>query len=150
MHPTHAPLCGKLPEDIFHIILDCDFVNTVWDHLQPTLSQLSAKILDDPEKALGIVQIKQKPGIILRNWLGYKLREQILLFERKSYHQTKLPSVELFKAKFNQSVATDVKQMIYRFNDDGTFGKFEEIVAFKGILCERKQHGEYRLKTVFK
>ena len=37
----------------------------------------------------------------------------------------------------HSAVATDVKQMIYRFNDDGTIGKFDEIVAFKGTLCER-------------
>ena len=145
-----CPLCGKLPEDIFHIILDCDFVNTVWDQVHPALSHLSTKILDDPEKALGIVRIKQTPGIMLRNWLGYKLREQILLFERRSYYHTNLPSVELFKAKFNQSVATDIKHMIYRFKNDGIIGKFDEVVAFKGILCEKKGQGEYRLKTVFK
>ena len=77
-----CPLCEKLPESIFHIILHCDFVNTVWAHLQPTLSYLNTKTLDDTEKALGIVQIKSTPGIVLRNWLGYRLRQQILPLER--------------------------------------------------------------------
>ena len=65
-----CPLCDKLPESIFHIILHCDFVNTIWSHLQATLSHLHTKTLDDTEKALGIVHIKKTPGMIMRNWLG--------------------------------------------------------------------------------
>ena len=145
-----CPLCEKLPESIFHIILHCDFVNTIWAHLQPTLSHLSTKTLDDTEKALGIVQINKTPGIILRNWLGYKLREQILIFERTIYRQSKRPSVDLFKTKFNQMVAKEVKDLMYRFNNEGRLDKFDEILPLKGILCEKIGHGEYSLKKVFK
>ena len=38
------------------------------------------------EKAFGIVKIKLTIGIILRNWLTYKLREEVMLFERRTYH----------------------------------------------------------------
>ena len=139
-----------MPESIFHIILHCDFVNTVWAHLQPILTQLNTKALDDPEKALGIVQIKSTPGISLRNWLGYKIREQILLFERRAYRQSKVPSLDMFKAKFNQMIATEVKHLMYRLKNEGKLDKFEEVVAFKGIICEKKGQGEYLFKRVFK
>ena len=145
-----CPLCEKMPESIFHIILHCDFVNTVWAHLQPILTQLNTKALDDPEKALGIVQIKSTPGISLRNWLGYKIREQILLFERRAYRQSKVPSLDMFKAKFNQMIATEVKHLMYRLKNEGKLDKFEEVVAFKEIICEKKGQGEYLFKRVFK
>ena len=145
-----CPLCEKLPESIFHIILHCDFANTVWEHLQPILLQLNPKALDDTEKALGIVQIKSTPDITLRNWLGYKIREKILIFERSAYRQSKVPSIDIFKAKFNQMIATEVKHLMYRFNNEGKLDKFDELVALKGIICEKKGQGEYVLKKVLK
>ena len=145
-----CPLCEKIPESIFHIILHCDFANSIWMHLQPIVSQLHAKVLDDVEKALGIVKIKKPPGMNLRNWLGYKLREQILLFERSAYHQSKVPTMDLFKAKFNQTVAREIKLLMYRFKNEGRLAQFDKIVAFKGILCEKKGEKEYCLKKIFR
>ena len=145
-----CPLCGNIPESIFHIILHCDFVNIIWAELQPTLTQLSEKTLDDTEKALGIVQIEKTADMILRNWLGYKLREQILIFERSTYRHSKEPSVDLFKTKFNQMIAKEVKDLMYRFNNEGRLDKFDEIIPLKGILCQKIGNGEYSLKKVFK
>ena len=145
-----CPLCRQKPESIFHIILHCDLVNTIWDQLSPTLSKLSMHTLDEAEKVFGIVQIRKSPGVILRNWLGYKLREQILLLERSAYHQSKAPSVEVFKAKYNQSVAADVKLLMYRFNNEGKLAKFDEIVAHNGVVCQKITSGEYCLRTVLK
>ena len=41
-HKVHniCPLCSKVPESIYHIILNCDFVNKVWIDIQPLLSSL--------------------------------------------------------------------------------------------------------------
>ena len=86
---------------------------------------------------------------MLRNWLGYKLREQILLFERRAYYQAKVPSIEIFKATYNQSMAKEVKDLIYRLRNEGNLKKFDEIIAFGGILCEKKGVDEYCLKQVF-
>ena len=117
-------------------------------HLQPILSQLHAKVLDDVEKALGIVKIKKPPGMNLRNWLGYKLREQILLFERSAYHQSKVLTMDLFKAKFNQAVAREIKHLMYRFKNEGRLAQFDKIVAFKGILCEKRERRNIALKKI--
>ena len=78
------------------------------------------------------------------------MREQILIFERTTYRQSKAPSVDLFKAKFNQKVGNDVKNLMYRFNNEGRLDKFDDTVALKGILCEKIGHGKYSLKKVFK
>ena len=80
--------------------------------------------------------------------MGYKLREQVLLLEKSAYHQSKPPSVEVFKVKFNHSVASDVKLLMYRFKNEGKLSKFDEIVAHKGIVCKKKAEGEYFLRIV--
>ena len=61
-----------------------------------------------------------------------------------------MPSVEVFKAVYNQSVAADVKLLMYRFNNEGKLAKFDEIVAHNGVVCQKITNGEYRLKTVLK
>ena len=145
-----CPLCSKIPESIFHIILHCDFVNSIWTQIEPILSQLHNKSITEEEKALGIVTIKPTSGILLRNWLTYKLREQIMLFERMAYHTSRAASADLFKAKFNQSMAFEIKQLMFRFNNENKLPLFDKMIAYQNILCEKIQEGEYRLKTVFK
>ena len=144
-----CPLCKKEPKSIFHIILHCDFTNEVWVLLQPTLSKLTTKSIDDTEKCFGIVQIKKPPCIVLRNWLGYKLREQILLFERRAYRQSKVPSLEIFKATYNQSIAKEVKDLMYRLRNDDNIGKFDDIIAFGGIICEKREQESIALSRSF-
>ena len=68
-------------------------------------------------------------------------------FERICYHSKKVSS-DLFKAKFNQSVAFEIKQLVIRFNNDGKLDIFDKIIAYRKILCEKIQDGEYRLNTV--
>ena len=145
-----CPLCKKVPKNIFHIILHCDYVNSIWAQLQPTLLKLSTKTLDDAEKALGITQIKKPACLILRNWLGYKLREQILQFERRAYHQSRAPTTDIFKATYNQAIAREVKDLLYRFHNEGNLRKFDEIIAFGGVVCEKKAGGEYLFKQIFR
>ena len=143
-----CPLCNNVPESIYHIILHCDFVNNIWTQIEPILKQIHCKSVTDDEKALGIVTIKSTPGILLRNWLTYKLREQVMLFERMSYHSPNKASLDLFKAKYNQSLACEVKQLIFRFNHENKLDKIDKIIAQQGILCEKVQEGEYLLKMV--
>ena len=57
--------------------------------------------------------------------------------------------MEIFKATYNQSIAKDVKDLMYTLNNDGNLRKFDEIIAFGGFLCEKKGVGEYSLNKVF-
>ena len=144
-----CPLCNKIPQNIYHIILHCDFVNTIWTHMQPVLSKIHSKLIDDAEKALGIINISHAPSIMLRNWITYKMREQILVFERKAHHSPKSVSIDSFKIKFNHSVAFEIKQLMFRYNHENNITKFDKIVAYQGILCEKIQEGEYRVNKIF-
>ena len=105
--------------------------------------------LNDEEKAFGIVHIKKTPGMLMRNFLAYKMREQIMQSERAAYHASNAPSFDHFKVKFNQDVASEVKRLMHRLNEEGKLPIFDKIVAHQGILCEQVGEGEYRLKKVF-
>ena len=116
--------------------------------MQMVLSKLHSKIIDDVEKALGIICIRSTPGIMLRNWLTFKMREQIMKFERNAYH-LRSASIDLFKIKFNHSVAFDIKQLMFRYNNENNISIFDKIVTYRGILCEKIQEGEYRINKFF-
>ena len=145
-----CPLCRKIPQSIYHIILHCEFANNIWTQIQPILFSLHRVAITDTEKALGIVSIKSTTGIQLRNWLTYKLREQIMHFERIAYHSSQTPSLDLFKAKFNQAMALEVKNHLFRFKNENKISDFDETIAHGGILCEKIQEGEYRFKILLK
>ena len=42
------------------------------------------------------------------------------------------------KTKFNLMIAGEVKHLMYRLKNEGKLDKFEEVLAFKGIICEKK------------
>ena len=143
-----CPLCDQEVESIYHIILDCEFVNALWMEIDPILLQLHRKHVTDEEKSLGIIHIKKTAGMIMRNWLTYKMRFEIMQYERAAYH-SKNSSLYIFKAKFNQSVASEIKQLLFRFYNDNKLEEFDKIVAFKNVLCEKVNDGEYRFNRVF-
>jgi len=115
-----CPLCRSIPDNIYHIILHCDFVNNIWTQMEPILYQLHRESITEEEKALGIVTIKSTPGILLRNWITYKMREQIMLFERRAYHSPRTASLNIFKAIFDNSMAFEVKHLMYRYNNENS------------------------------
>ena len=117
--------------------------------MQPTLLKLDSKPISDEEKAFGIVHIKKSTGMFLRNWLTYKMREQVLDFERRAFYSPKVASIKLFKAEFNQSMAYDMKRLMMRYNNVGKLSRFDEIVAYEGILCKKIQGGNYRVNEIF-
>ena len=83
-----CPLCRKIPEDIYHIILDCKFTKVMWKRLEKVLFKILPQLPTTYEKAFGLqpVNIKKRNPYILRNWITFTLRHQIMLEERKAYN----------------------------------------------------------------
>ena len=78
------------------------------------------------KNVLAKLKLRKKSYIVLRNLLLYKLREHFLLFEKRVCHQSKLvASMEIFKATYNQSIAKEVKHLMYRLHKEGKLGKFD-------------------------
>ena len=85
---------------------------------------------------------------MLRNWLTYKLREQVMLFERKACHSPRTVSFDIFKAKYNQSMALEIKHHFFRYKNENKLPIFEKTIAYQGILCEKANKEEYRIKVL--
>ena len=99
-----GPFCHEIPDDIYHVMLNCGFTDTWWADLQPTLCRFENIGVNEQEKALGLVNVRSSPGILLRNWVTFRIRKQIMNFERKAYYSGR-PSIDSFKVHFNQAMA---------------------------------------------
>ena len=71
-----------------------------------------------------------------------------MLFERQASHSSRAGSFDIFKAKFNQSMALEIKHHLYRFKNENRLQNFDREIAYQGILCEKIQEGEYRFKIL--
>ena len=103
-----CPLCRKIPEDVFHIIVDCKFTKVMWKRLEKVLVRITPKPLTVHEMAFGLKETKkEKYPVTLRNWITFTLRHLIMLEERKTYtinldSDAKVtPAYEKFFSKFN-------------------------------------------------
>ena len=129
-----CPLCKKLPENIYHIILHCEFVNELWEKIDPVLKAIHPGTVTEEEKAFGIVQKKQTTGIVLRNWLTYLLRECIAKEERTAYHSSKIPSSENTKQKFNFNLQFEINAKVLRYQNENNLDFFDKMITRTSIM----------------
>ena len=71
-----------------------------------------------------------------------------MLFERLAYHSPRRVCFDIFKTRFNQALALEVKQHLYRFKNEKNLPIFDKVIAYQEILCEKVQEGEYRFKIL--
>ena len=55
-------------------------------------------------------------------------------------------SMDLFKARFNQAMANEIKSHLFRFKNENKLSVFDEIIAHGGILCKKIKDDEYQFK----
>ena len=129
-----CPLCQKTPENIYHIVLHCEFTNKLWEEIEPLLKQLHPTTVTEEEKAFGIVQKNQTTGILLRNWLTFLLREYITQEERAAYHAIKKTKLENSKTKFNHAVRFEMHLKIIRYRNENNLAFLEKIITHAEVL----------------
>ena len=144
-----CPLCQKTPENIYHIVLHCEFTNNLWEEIEPLLKQLHPTTVTEEEKAFGIVQKNQTKGILLRNWLTFLLREYITQEERAAYHAIKKNKLENSKKNFNHAVRFEMNLKIIRYRKENNLAFLEKIITHGEVLCKKREDGEYEIKQVF-
>ena len=142
-------MCKNIPEDIYHIMLHCEFANKLWEEIEPLLKKIHTGSVTEEEKAFGIVQKKQTNGILLRNWLTYLLREFIAREERAAYHSAKKPNLLNFKTKFNSILEFEINAKLLRYKNENNMAFFEKIITHEQALCKISQGGEYDIIKVF-
>ena len=144
-----CPLCHEIPENIYHVILHCNFVNDLWAQIEPLLKELHPTSVTEEEKAFGIIQKNKTTGILLRNWLTYLLRENILEEERAAHFTLKKTDIEKAKQKFNNVVESEILIKAFRYKNEQKLEFFDKIITHAEILCKKKEEGEYEIRHIY-
>lgn len=143
-----CPLCQKLPNDIYHLILDCEFTIKLWENVETILKKLHPVSVSEEEKAFGITQKKKTNGILVRNWLTYLMRKCIEEEEREAYYAGNGANFDKFKRKFNHVVGLEIHIKAFRYKSENKVEFFDKIITHAGVLCEKSDDGEYQIKEV--
>ena len=146
-----CPLCNKIPDDIFHIVIDCKFTKTMWKRVEKTLKNIIRVRVSESEKAFGLQPRtkKEKNATILRNWITFSLRHQIMQEERKAFHipNYHLRSMEKFFLQFNLRTQEELKMKKLQYDHRNLAHKFQEIVTINKAIASKNNEG-YRWKDI--
>ena len=153
-----CPLCGLIPQNIFHIILHCDAVAQIWKDIEPILFNLHPIQVSDTEKAFGIV-IKRPPnqqcnrpskyfGIHVRNWLTYLMRKSIAKVERKA-HYTNFNIRTRLKKEVQHSFVKELDKKLFILHNDEKMDVFDQFFAYKNVLCKKTGEATYKTSKLF-
>ena len=142
LHP--CPLCRKIPDDIFHIILDCKFVKVMWKRIERTIMKILPVPPTDIEMAFG-VQPRSKEdryATILRNWITFSMRHLVMLEERKAYYRngTSPQAVPRFFARFNRHAREELALKKLQFDHRRLPTQFEKIVTSGGVVAQKVEN----------
>ena len=122
----------------------------MWLHIEPCIRKIHPCNVIQEEKAYGIVQKKPTPGILLRNWVTYLLREFIANQERAAYHSSKIPKLGQAKHLLNTEIEFELHRKLWRYKNDGNMATFDKFFAHGNILCRKVTDDEYEFINIFK
>ena len=141
-----CPLCLNVPTK-FHLTLECDTTNKLWQDLEPHLRQISEPYVTDTEKIFGLEGLS--PNTILRNWLTFNLRQCIVEQESIAYHNKKgKENIHDIKTKFNHKIKSDLMEKYYIYKNLGRLHYFKKIFAANDYLLTWKNNW-WQVLTIF-
>ena len=146
-----CPLCKKIPDDIFHIMIDCTFTKKIWKKIENTLLKIVPKQPTVYEKAFGLQPTSKKEthATILRNWITFTLRYRITLEERKAYHKHHEKNDEQkFISDFNYNIQQEVKIKGQQYLTQGLQGKFERIMTAGNGIAWKINNNEFKMGNI--
>ena len=141
-------LCGKISENIFHIIHDCQLVSTIWRDLTPIPIRFHPAQPDKEEQAFGIVHAKPPTRILVRNWLTFLIRSCISKMERQAHYCTS-NIISRTRKKIQHCIEKELDKKHFVSSNDGTIKKFEETFAYRNIICRTNPDGKYTVTKFF-
>ena len=143
-----CPLCGRIPDNIFHLILDCELVSSIWREITPILLSLHPTQPNKEEKSFGIVQTNPPTAILVRNWLTFLVRHCISKMERQAHY---CPSniIPRTKKKIQHCIEKELDKKHFVSLNDGSTKKFEEIYAYRNVICRMRPEGKYTVTKIF-
>ena len=147
-----CPLCNKIPEEIFHIILECKFVLELWKKLEPTLLKIIPRQITPHELAFGIQPPRKKDenATILRNYLTFTMRNSIMEEERKAYYKPSNTNIKKFMLAYNNRITEEIATMTDLFHHLGKTESYEKIITTQGAVATKNPNGTYKTKIIMK
>ena len=143
-----CPLCNKIPEDIFHIILDCKFTRTMWKTLETILIKIVPLQISAHEMAFGLQTTRYKDKCItLRNWLTYNLRHCIMKEERKAHYRNTL-NHDTFIMTFWNKIAQKAKEKELYYKHVGREKVFQDIITTNNVIARKNRQGIYEIECL--
>ena len=142
-----CPLCGKVPESIFHIILNCELVSTIWEDIRSVLLRLHPVQPNQEEKAFGIVHKKPPPGICVRNWLTFLIRRCIAKMERRA-HYCNSNILAKTRKKIQHCIEKELDKKHFICLNDGNMDVFEQFFAHGNVICRKNREQSYVVSKI--
>ena len=128
-----CPLCLQLPNNKFHITLECPVTISLWHELTHHLLKIHPEPISEEEMVFGLSG--SKPGIKLRNWLTSLLREYIVRQESIAYHNKKGRQNEVdIKLSYNAAVKAEVWEKYNILQHLGRTEYFKKMYAINNYL----------------
>ena len=123
----------------------------MWKRVEKTLKNIIRVRVSESEKAFGLQPRtkKEKNATILRNWITFSLRHQIMEEERKAFHipNYHLRSVEKFFLQFNIRTQEELKIKKLQYDHRNLAHKFQQIVTINKAIASKNNEG-YRWKDI--
>ena len=142
-----CPFCMQVPANRFHITNECTALAQLWLDIECNLKTLHPVPLTNMEKVFGLHG--NSPGIILRNWMTFLLRDIITHQERIGYYNQKgQGNIEDIKLAYNQKVKTEVWIKYNIYKNLGRLSYFETIFAYKDYLI-LWENNNWQILTIF-
>ena len=83
------------------------------------------------------------PGVLLRNWITFMLRELVEKQEKKAYYQQGIvKNLQEFKIVFNKRVEKYVHRALLTYDRDGNLDTFLKTFAYNNILVTDSEDEE--------
>ena len=126
----------------------------MWNIIEKTLRKIIPQPSTLHERAFGLQpnNAKIRNPTILRNWITFTLRRQILVEERRAYKKKNSSylssqSLQRFFSKFNQDAQEELKTKKLLYDIQGLANKFEKLVTI-GDAIATVVNGEFIWKDI--
>ena len=122
----------------------------MWEKLDGTLLKIIPRQVTEYEKAFGIQyrNKQEKNATILRNWLTFMLRHQIMLEERKAHYKRYTNEDEQkFVTKFRNKVQEETRIKYAQYTYQGRGETFKTIINSSAAIVTQN-NDYYELQNI--
>ena len=142
-----CPFCTQIPQNRYHITIECPVLTTIWTELEPHLQNIHPTQITNAERTFGISGTT--PNILLRNWMTFVLRQCIVEQENIAYHNQKgQANTKDIKLAYNQKIKTEIWNKYNIYSNLGRMNYFTQIFAVNNYLMTWEDE-QWQILTIF-